>query len=95
MCLLSEVLVNAKTIASRPYFCLLHKPTRYLIAICLIPYCRPTRASVLSGYIDSVTVAAIIYHAPQCINAVSRYLIESLLPYKADRVLQALLVLYS
>jgi hypothetical protein len=46
--------------------CLLLKPISAPYAHCPIcsPY-RPTRASVLSGYIDSVSVAAIIYHAPR------------------------------
>jgi hypothetical protein len=50
----------------RPLPCLLLKPTSAHHANCPIgSTCRPTRASVLSGHIDSVTVAAIICHAPQ------------------------------
>jgi hypothetical protein len=50
----------------RPLPCLLLKPISANHANCPIcsPY-RPTRASVLSGHIDSVSVAAIICHAPQ------------------------------
>jgi hypothetical protein len=50
----------------RPLPCLLLKPTSAHHANCPISFaCRPTRASVLSGHIDSVSVAAIICHASQ------------------------------
>jgi hypothetical protein len=50
----------------RPLPCLLLKPTSAHHANCPIGFaCRPTRASVLSGHIDSVSVAAIICHASQ------------------------------
>jgi hypothetical protein len=55
-----------KSLPSRPLSCLLLKPISAHYAHCPIcsPY-RPTRAFVLSGYIDSVSIAAIIYHVPQ------------------------------
>ena len=50
----------------RPLPCLLLKPISAHHAYCPIGSAyRPTRASVLSGHIDSVTVATIICHAPQ------------------------------
>jgi hypothetical protein len=58
--------VPGKNLPLRPLPCLLLKPISAHHAHC--PICshyRPTRASVLSGHIDSVSVAAIICHAPQ------------------------------
>ncbi len=51
---------------SRPLPCLLLKPISAHYANCPIcsPY-RPTRASVLLGYIEGVSVASIICHAPR------------------------------
>jgi hypothetical protein len=50
----------------RPLTCLLLKPTLAHYANCPISSaCRLTRASVLSGHINSVSIAAIIYHASQ------------------------------